>query len=123
MAKASDEKIIAALLDGGTIKNAAAALDISERTIYDRMTAGNFQELYKSAKADLLRAAVIKINSHLQAAIDTAAEIMTDKDNNPAIRLQAAQTILNSAGKFAQRLQADESGILSQHESNIFDVI
>lgn len=123
MTKASDEKIIAALLDGGTIKNAATALDISERTIYDRMTTGGFQELYKNAKADLLRAAVIKINSHLQAAIDTAAEIMTDKDNNPAIRLQAAQTILNSAGKFAQRLQADESGILSQHESNIFDVI
>lgn len=123
MKKASDEKIISALLDGGTIKNAATALNISERTIYDRMTTGNFQELYKSAKADLLRAAVTKINSHLQAAIDTAAEIMTDKDNNPAIRLQAAQTILNNAGKFAQRLQTDESGIISQHESNIFDVI
>lgn len=123
MTKASDEKIIAALLNGGTIKSAASALSISERAIYDRMTTGDFQELYQNAKADLLRAAVIKINSHLQAAIDTAAEIMTDTDNNPAIRLQAAQTILNSAGKFAQRLQADESGIISQHESNVFDVI
>lgn len=117
----SDEKIIAALLDTGTIKGAAAALKMSERAIYDRMKTGDFQELYKSAKADLIRAAVVKINTHLQEAIDTAAEIMTNKDNNPAIRLQAAQTILNSAGKFAQHLQENENRVAAQQESNAFD--
>lgn len=29
---------------------------------------------------------------------------MEDESNNPAIRLQAAQTILNHAGKFLERL-------------------
>ena len=57
----------------------------------------------------------------LQAAIDTVSEIMTNEDNNAAVRLQAAQTILNNAGKFAQRLQADETGVIVQIESNKFN--
>ena len=49
----SDEQIIAALLDHGTIRAAAQAAGISERTLYDRMNKGEFQALYKAAKADL----------------------------------------------------------------------
>ena len=34
---------------------------------------------------------------------------MTDEDNNAAVRLQAAQTILNNAGKFMERLISCDS--------------
>lgn len=121
MAKAqaiSDEQIIAALLNNGTLKTAAAAAGISERALYDRMNNGNFQALYRAAKADLIRAAVFSMNNRLQEAVNTVAEIMADKDNNPAIRLQAAQTILNNAGKFSQRLQVDENSVITQVENN-----
>ena len=114
----SDEQIIAALLDNGTIRAAAQAAGISERTLYDRMNKGEFQALYKAAKADLIRAAVLNINRQLQAAIDTVVEVMQDPDNNAAVRLQAAQTILNNAGKFAQRLQVDETSVLIQREND-----
>ena len=120
--KATDEQIIAALLSKGTMKEAAAAVGISERTLYDRMNEGGFQALYKAAKADLIRAAVFSLNNQLQAAINTVAGIMQDETNNAAVRLQAAQTIINSAGKFAQRLQADENGIAAQVESNRFSL-
>lgn len=116
----SDEQIIAALLSNGTLKAAAAAVGISERTIYDRMNDGAFKALYKAAKADLIRSAVFHINGQLQEAIDTVVEIMNNKDANPAIRLQAAQTILNNAGKFAQRLQKDENSVSMQLEENEF---
>lgn len=125
MAKAqavSDEQIIAALLNNGTLKTAAAAAGISERALYDRMNNGTFQALYRAAKADLIRAAVFNLNNQLQEAVNTVAEIMADKENNPAIRLQAAQTILNNAGKFSQRLQIDENGVIAQAESSRFDV-
>jgi len=125
MAKAqavSDEQIIAALLNNGTLKAAASAAGISERALYDRMNNGNFQALYRAAKADLIRAAVFNLNNQLQEAVNTVAEIMADKENNPAIRLQAAQTILNNAGKFSQRLQIDENGVIAQAESSRFDV-
>lgn len=118
----SDEQIIAALLDHGTIRAAAQAAGISERTLYDRMSKGEFQALYKSAKTDLVRAAVLNINRQLQAAIDTVVEVMQDPDNNAAVRLQAAQTILNNAGKFAQRLQLDETSVLIQQENDRFSI-
>ena len=118
----SDEQIIAALLDHGTIRAAAQAAGISERTLYDRMNKGEFQALYKAAKADLIRAAVLNINRQLQAAIDAVVEIMQDSDNNAAVRLQAAQTILNNAGKFAQRLQLDETSVLIQQENDRFSI-
>lgn len=114
----SDEQIIAALLSNGTIKAAAAAVGISERSLYDRMNEGEFIALYKSAKADLIRGAVVNLNNQIQAAIDTVVEVMSDKDNNAAVRLQAAQTILNNAGKFMQRLQGEEQSVTTQLESN-----
>ena len=118
----SDEAIIAALLDHGTVRAAAEAVGRSERTIYDRMSDGEFQALYRAAKSDLVRAALLRINRHLERAIDTVAGIMEDEDNNAAVRLQAAQTIINNAGKFAQRLQTNETGVLSQQESNKFSI-
>lgn len=120
--KATDEQIIAALLSNGTIQAAAEAVGLSPRTIYDRMNSGDFQALYKAAKADLIRAAVFNINNQVQAAINTVIEVMQDSSNNPAIRLQAAQTILNNAGKFAQRLQTDETSVTIQLESNKFSI-
>lgn len=114
----SDEQIIAALLSSGTIREAAEAAGISERAIYERMKGGDFQALYKSAKADTIRAAVVSLNSKLQAAIETVFEIMQDEKANPATRLQAAQTILNNAGKLAERLQTAETNVSMQQQNN-----
>ena len=104
----SDEEIIAAILQHGTLKEAAQAAGISTRAIYDRMENRAFRALYMAAKNDIIRRAVFSINEKLSDAIDAVSEIMKDKNNNPAIRLQAAQTILNNAGKFAERLTKDE---------------
>ncbi len=104
----SNEEIIAALLQHGTIKEAAAAAGTSSRTIYDRMKDRDFRAEYMEAKNDIIRSAVFSINSKLAEAIDAVTEIMSDKDTNPAIRLQAAQTIITNAGKFSDRLSHDE---------------
>lgn len=85
------------------------------------MNQGEFQALYKAAKADLIRAAVFSINSKLQAAIDTVSGIMLDDQNNAAVRLQAAQTILNHAGKFAERLCTDEQEARTQATTSRFE--
>lgn len=116
----TDEQIIAALLSNGTQRAAAAACGVDERTIYNRMNDGDFKALYNAAKADLIRAAVFNINNQLQAAINTVVEVMNDKESNPAIRLQAAQTILNNAGKFSERLASSEAAATRQVERNDF---
>ena len=104
----SDEVIISALMQNGTIREAASAAGIAERTIYDRMKDREFRSEYMAAKTDIVRAAVFTINGKLSEAVETVAEIMHDPNTNNAVRLQAAQTIINNAAKFAQRLQREE---------------
>ena len=104
----SDEEIIAALLESGTVREAAAKTGLTARTVYERMGDRDFKAAYNSAKADIVRQAVFSINGKLAAAIDAVADIMNDKNTNAAARLQAAQTIINNASKFAERLTADE---------------
>lgn len=105
----SDEEIIAALISNRTIKEAAAAVGIADRTIYDRMNDRDFRSAYKWAKTDIIRQAVFSINEKLAAAVESVAEIMNDTNANPAVRLQAAQTIINNAAKFSARLTSEET--------------
>lgn len=104
----SNEEIIAALLQHGTVKEAAAAAGLSVRAIYDRMSERDFKAAYLEAKNDIIRKAVYSINEKLAAAVDAVADIMSDQDINPDIRLKAAQTILKYAGSFAERLSFEE---------------
>lgn len=114
----SNEQIIAALITSGTRKQAAVALGVSERALYNRMNNGDFQAEYKATKADLLRGAVFDMNQHLQAAVQTIVEVMANKDNNPAVRMQAAQLLLSNSAKFEKCLKEAENGVAFQIESN-----
>ena len=100
----SDEEIIAALMANGSIQQAAEALQIAPRTIYDRMGTRDFKAAYNAAKGDLIRQAVLTLNRNVSAAVETIRGIMTDTENPPAVRLQAAKMVLENAGKFADRL-------------------
>lgn len=118
----SDEIIIASLIKNGTVRASADAIGISEKTIHDRMRDGEFKVLYKIAKADIIRKAIFDLNNSLGDAVKTTVEIMSDKSINPAIRLQAAQTILNNANKFSERLEQDENKVSQQREDNTFSL-
>lgn len=115
----SDEQIVAALISTGSIKKAAESLEISVKTIYARKTTDDFRGAYYAAQADLLRGAVISMNDKIAEAVDTIAEIMTDKTANPQTRLQAAQTLLNNAGKLEGALYSLEqkatNGFVNYH--------
>lgn len=106
--KCDNEIIIAALIEHGTIKEAAAALKISPRTIYDRMNDETFAAEFDAARNDILRAAVHHINEKLSQAVDVVADIMQDNEVNAATRLQAAQTIINNSAKLTERLLHEE---------------
>lgn len=105
----------------GTIKEAAKNLNISERAIYNRMKEREFKEEYARAKSEITRGTVLNINNRIANAIETINSIMIDTNNNPAIRLQAAQTLLNTACKFASRLEAEEQNADTKQDKNPFD--
>lgn len=116
----SNEEIIAALLSSGTIQGAAAAVGLAPRTIYDRMSDSQFRAAYSAAKSDVLRTALIAANSRLSEAIQTIGEIMSNQQNNPATRLQAAQTIISTAARFADRLRAEEAPLTTGTDTDPF---
>lgn len=106
----SDEEIIAALLNSGSIAQAASLTGLAPRTIYDRMGTRDFKCAYSAAKSDLVREAVLTMNRKLSDAVSVVSEIMTDDKQPAANRLQAAKMIIESAAKFTDRLtEADRT--------------
>lgn len=100
----SDEEIIAALLNSGSIAAAAKLTGIAPRTIYDRMGTRDFKAAYSAAKSDLVRTAVLDLNRSLSEAVKVVTDILNDENNSAATRLQAAKMIIENAGKFIDRL-------------------
>lgn len=105
----SNEEIITALLASRTKGDAAKAAGLSETTFYKRLQTPECQALYTAAKAELLRLAVGQIRDKLTIAVDTITKIMQDESINAAVRLQAAQTLLNALPKYSEALTAADA--------------
>ena len=111
----TDEEIITALIDKGSIKGAAATLNCATRTLYERMKKPEFKELYAQAKAEILKAATAKLQGNLCEAIDTLAEIMKDPEAAKQTRANCAVSILQYGARFTEttdileRLEAIEA--------------
>lgn len=102
--KVSNEDIIAALMQYGTVRDAAAAMGITPQTICRRMQDSEFVAAYKAERLNVIRRATISINGKLPDAIEPIAEIMNNPEVTPETRLQAAQTIIDNSGILAERL-------------------
>lgn len=104
----SDESIIAALLTSSTRVEAAKILGISTETLYKRMKKDTFRIRYRKAKDDVVSEAIASLQSRMNDAISTAANIMNDTENAPQIRLNAADTILRYATKLTEMVEIVE---------------
>lgn len=102
MKRLTDEEIIAALIDSGSIKGAAASLECTARTLYERMKKDEFRALYTQAKAEIIRTATAKLQGNLGGAIDTLAEIMNDKEAAKQTRANCAVSILQYGARFTE---------------------
>lgn len=98
----TDEAIIAALIEYGSIKGAAAFLGCTTRTLYERMKKPEFKELYTQAKAEIIRAATAKLQGNLCGAIDTLAAIMNDEETAKQTRVNSAVSILQYGARFTE---------------------
>jgi hypothetical protein len=98
----TDETIITALVEAGSIKEAAGKLHCTPRTIYDRMKKPAFRELYNQAKGELMKTAAAKLQGKLTGAIDTLVSIMTDKETAAQTRANCAVSILQYGARFAE---------------------
>lgn len=90
-----DEVIISTLIQCRTIQETAKQLEISPRTIYNRMKNEDFRALYLQAKNDIFRNAVMNVLNMANGASEVIENIMMDANTAPAVRLKCAMYVLS----------------------------
>jgi hypothetical protein len=123
MKKVSDEQLLSALMEHGTIKGAAAATGAAVRTIYDRMHEREFKVMYEAARADVLRGATASLNSRIEKAVSCIEAIMDNDEAPAAVKLNAANAILSNAERFAGRLTEAESHLRPVKEPSLDELL
>lgn len=88
-------KAIAALLTSGDIKSAAVTAGIGARTLYRWMTLPEFRAALLEAEGDAIDAATRRLLTLQTPAIDVLETTMSDRESPPAVRLRAAQSVLD----------------------------
>lgn len=104
----TDEAIIAALIEKGSIKAAAASLECTPRTLYERMKTPEFKTLYAQAKADIIKSATAKLQGNACGAIDTLVTIMQDSQAGNQTRVNCAVAILQYAARYTEAMDIIE---------------
>lgn len=98
----TNEAIIAALIEHGSIKGAAASLQCTPRTLYDRMKKPEFKELYTQAKADILKTVTAQLQGEFSNSVKTLAKIRDDEEAPKQTRANCATSILQYGARFTE---------------------
>lgn len=112
----TDEKMIKALATCGSVTATAQRLGIAESTIYRRLQDNEFRAKLEIVKGDVLRefkANYLESSEQARTVIET---MMKDRKLNPAVRLQAAQTIIKTAVQFTELAERAEDRALRAKE-------
>jgi hypothetical protein len=101
------ELAIAALLSHRTLEEAARAVEVSTHTLLRWMKEPEFRAMYQEARRMAFSQAIGRLQEASGAAVTTTLKIMLDANVPPAIRLRAAEIVLEHAGK-AENLVAQD---------------
>ena len=88
------EKAIIALLSQPTIEAAAAALGVNPVSIHRWLQDPAFADAYRSARRDAVQQAVTRLQQVSGGAVAVLVQVMADKANPVATRVNAAKTVL-----------------------------
>ena len=93
------DRIILALLEHGTIHQAATALGMSEVTVWRWTQKPEFQAAYAKARREALSRSGGRLLQGTNAAASTIMRIMLDPSTSPAVRVRAAGCVLEYGTK------------------------
>ncbi len=102
----SDALIVAALMSGATVSHAALRAGVSERTVRRRLAEAEFQARLKAAQAEHVAGTARVLVGTTTEATAHLLELM--RVAPPAVRLGAARTIFELAGKWRLEVELEE---------------
>jgi hypothetical protein len=112
----ADAALVAALIGGATLDEAADAANVSRRTVARRLTDPAFRGELEALRREALARAADRLAGLATAALETLEELL-GAGNPPAIRLGAARAVLREANRFheatelAARIEAIEHAL------------
>lgn len=112
--KPTNEEIAVCLLECKTQADAADRLNISTRTLYDRLQSFELQSILATIRADQLRSRLQAIDDAQAQAVQTICDIMNAKDSSTSDRLKAAALILESGRAARAELATAESAAVGR---------
>ena len=101
--KISDERIISALLQSRTIKEASELSNVSESTLYRRLQDLDFRNRLNASRTVLIDYAQTRLQAEISRAIEVIIEIMNNPENPPQVRLNASDSIIRNCLKITEQ--------------------
>jgi hypothetical protein len=95
-----DVALIAALVDGASTTEAAAAASVSATTAYRRMQSPAFRISLADAKAGRWRASAECLRDEVPRSIERLVALRDSEHTHPSTKLRAAETIITLALRF-----------------------
>jgi len=91
------DQFILALLEHPTLEKAAAAVGVSDVTLWRCLKKPEFAEAYRSARREAFSQSIARLQHASNAAVGTLLRIMTDREAPAASRVRAADVVLQTA--------------------------
>ncbi len=91
------DRFILALLEHPTLEKAAAAVGVSDVTLWRGLQRPEFAEAYRKARREAFSQSVARLQHASNAAVGTLLRVMTDREAPAASRVRAADVVLQTA--------------------------
>jgi len=91
------DRFILALLEHPTLEKAAAAVGVSDVTLWRSLRKPEFAEAYRKARREAFSQSVARLQHASNAAVGTLLRVMTDREAPAASRVRAADVVLQTA--------------------------
>lgn len=121
--KEYEEHIIVAFLTSWKPKEIQKAAKISKSTYYKLKNDPDFQKILTERRSEIIREAVMKMESYLSEDVDILQEIIRDPETSPQVKINGINLLFNSlnswkaATEVFDRLQQLEEDAQSQNNA------
>lgn len=105
---AKQEQAITALLTAGTVRAAAKAFDIGERTLYRWLQDPVFQDRLKAAQAEALDATVRQLTDAASLAVVVLRTVLCAPTAKDSVKVRAADVILSRVIVLRETLELEK---------------
>ena len=101
--KYTDEMIVTAIMTTKTNREAALALGMQERHLYNRLREKPLQDKLDAARSKLTQDVSEQLRQSLTAAVDVLTGVMTDSTTSPQVRVNAANSVIQNYMRLTER--------------------